>query len=217
MITITKTEKWSIEIATVLVVTAAVLYCSWPLGFILNPSAQRTGLASELGAHGQPYNWLFIWADILSGALLMVACLLLVKLFHAEGWRKFGLAMLALYGLCGALDAALPLSCLPSLQVCGPIFHDPVIILHGIIDFTGSAALIGTLGAEWIYAYKHHRSWLPWIYIIGGGGIIFAGLSLWFILVNGPGYWAQRYYITLSCVWVASLPFVFRLQKRAKL
>lgn len=214
---LSKKEKWSFQIAAALVVTAAVLYCSWPLGFWLNPVAEKTGLASELGAYHQPYNWLFIWADIVSGAMLMAACALLAKQFKAEGWRKVGIVLLALYGLCASLDAALPLSCLPSEQICGPVFHNPSLVLHGVIDFIGSAALVGTLFVEWLYAWRQHRSWLPWIYVIGGGGLVFAGLSFWFIMVNGPGYWAQRYYITLSCIWVASLPFVLRAQTRGVL
>jgi hypothetical membrane protein len=213
---LTRKEKWALEIATVFVVTAAVLYCSWPLGFILNPTAEKTGLASELGALHQPYNWLFIWADIVSGVLLAAACWLLAKQMHAQGWRKAGLILLAIYGICGALDAALPIRCLPSEQICGPILHDPLLIFHGLIDFIGSLALVGTFVAEWRYAKRYHPAWLPWIYIIGSGGMLFAALSLYFILTHGPGYWAQRYYITLSCVWVASLPFVFRAQSRAK-
>jgi hypothetical protein len=213
----TKKEKWALEIATVFVVTAAVLYCSWPLGFILNPTAEKTGLASELGALHQPYNWLFIGADIASGVLLGMACWLLAKQLRAEGWRKAGLILLALYGVCGALDAALPIRCLPSVQACGPIWHDPMLILHGVFDIAGSAALVGTVFAEWMYVRRKHQRWLPWIYMIGGGGVVFAGLSLYFILTHGPGYWAQRYYITLSCVWVASLPFVFRTQRQHQL
>lgn len=201
-------------VAAALVVVASALYCSWPLGFWLNPVANRTGLASELGAWGQPYNWLFIWADIISGVLLVIACVMLAKLFHATGWRKLGLQMLALYGICGALDAAIPLRCLPSVQVCGSVLHDPIIILHGIVDVIGSAALVGTLVAEWVYAHKYHKGWLPWIYIVGGGGLVFAGLSLLFIIFAGPGFWTQRSYITLSCVWVASLPFIFHRQRR---
>lgn len=210
----TRKEKWAFKIAAVLVITAAVLYCSWPLGFILNPSAEKTGLASELGAYHQPYNWLFISTDIISGVFLVAACWLLAREFNAKGWRKAGLILLAVYGISGALDAALPISCIPSLQTCGSVWHDPMLILHGIIDFIGSVALIGTLIAEWVYARRNHPNWLPWIYVIGVGGVVFAGLSLWFILVNGPGYWAQRYYITLSCIWVASLPFIFRSQSR---
>ncbi len=210
---LTKTEKWRIEVATVLTVMAAVLYCSWPLGFWLNPKAQKTGLASELGGFGQPYNWLFIGADIVSGIFLALACVLFARQFKAAGWRKWALILLAMYGLCGALDAALPIRCFPSLQYCGSVFHSPLLVLHGIIDIIGSVALIGTLVAEWAYARRYHPSWQKWVYLIGGGGVVFAALSLLFIVVNGPGYWAQRYYITLSCIWVASLPFVFRLQK----
>jgi hypothetical protein len=214
---LSKKEKWSFEIAAALVVTAAVLYCSWPLGFILNPTAEKTGLASELGAYHQPYNWLFIWADILSGALLVAACALLAKLSKAEGWRKVGLILLALYGLCGALDASLPISCLPSEQVCGPVFHSPMLMVHGVVDIIGSTALVGTLIAGWLYARRYHPAWLKWIYFIGGGGVLFGIMSAVFLFMHGPGYWAQRYYITLSCVWVASLPFLFRAQERAKL
>lgn len=211
---LTKNEKRGFVIAAMLAVTAAVLYCSWPLGFILNPTAEKTGLASELGAYHQPYNWLFIGADIASGAMLMMACVLLAREFKAEGWRKAGLVLLAVYGLCAALDASLPLDCLPTEQVCGPIFHNPLLVLHGVIDIIGSAALVGTLMAEWIYAKLYHPNWLKWIYIMGSGGVIFGLLSAVFLLTHGPGYWAQRYYITLSCIWVASLPFVFRAQQR---
>ncbi len=213
----TKREVWGFWTAAVAVAVAAVLYCSWPLGFWLNPMAEKTGLASELGAYGQPYNWLFIGADVASGALLAAACMVLWRLFGTHGWRRASLVLLLIYGACGALDAALPVHCLPSVQTCGPILHDPMLIVHGAVDFIGSAALLGTLLAEWVYARQHHRSWLPWIYIIGSGGVLFALLSLVFLLAHGPGYWAQRYYITLSCVWVASLPFVFRAQKRATL
>ncbi len=209
-----KKEKWRFEISAALVVIAALLYTSWPLGFILNPRAEKNGLASELGAYHQPYNWLFIGADIASGVLLVAACWLLAKQFQAKGWRKTGLVLLAVYGVTGALDASLPLSCLPTEQVCGPVFHNPMLIIHGIIDITGSVALVGTLFAEWIYARKYHPSWLKWIYLIGGGGVLFGVLSAVFLFTHGPGYWAQRYYITLSCVWVASLPFVFRAQAR---
>lgn len=189
---------------------AAALYCSWPLGFWLNPAASRTGLASELGAHGQPYSWFFIWADIASGLLVVVASLLLAQLHRVKGWRLTCLIMLAIYGVCGALDAGLPLHCVPSLQVCGPIFHDPELILHGVIDYIGSVTLLGTLIAAWIIARRQHRHWLPWIYGVGIAGIVFALLSLLFMIIGGPGYWAQRYYITIGCIWVASIPFVLR-------
>lgn len=200
-----------------LVIVAALLYCSWPLGFWLNPVATRTGLASELGGYHQPYNWFFIGADVLSGVLLLWAVLVLYRMLHPHKALRVCLVLLGIYGVCGALDAVMPLKCLPSLQVCGPIFNDPMLVLHGVVDITGSLTLIGTLVAAWVYVRQHNRKWLVWLYIIGGGGVVFGVLSAYFLLTHGPGYWAQRYYITLSCVWVATIPFALLGPNRATL
>lgn len=54
-------------------VVAGLLYSSWPLGYWLNPQADH-GLASNLEALHQPYNWLFILIDISSGVLTFIAC-----------------------------------------------------------------------------------------------------------------------------------------------
>ncbi|HEY4160476.1 MAG TPA: DUF998 domain-containing protein [Candidatus Saccharimonadales bacterium] len=200
--------------AATVTILSAIIYCSWPLGFWLNPQAMQSGLASELGALGQPYNWVFIWGDIVSGVLLVAAVALLLKLYRLTGWARLALVFLAIYGICGALDAALPMHCLPSEQTCGSIFSDPMLILHGAFDLIGSIALIGTLVAVTVHVYRQNRQWLPWIYVIGIGGTLFAIASGIFYIWGGPGYWAQRYYITLSCIWVASMPFILR-PKRA--
>jgi hypothetical protein len=196
--------------AALFTICAALLYCSWPLGFVLNPHAMRSGLASELGAFGQPYNWVFIGGDVLSGMLLVLAAGLLLHVYRLRGPARLAVILLAVYGVCGALDAALPMRCLPSQEVCGPIFHDPLLVLHGVFDFAGSFALLGTLLAAAVYVKEHNSQWRPWIYAIGAGGVVFALLSVVFYATHGPGYWAQRYYITLSCIWVASLPFIVR-------
>ena len=211
----TRKRIWFVVAASFTAI-AAILYCSWPLGFWLNPTVSKDGLASELGAHGQPYNWLFIGSDVTSGILLAAASLLLLKILKTDYWEKVCLIALAVYAICGAIDAALPLQCLPSLQVCGPVLQNPVLILHGIVDITGSVALIVTLFAAWQSIRRIHRNWTLWIYIIGIGGIVFAALSGLFILFHGPGYWAQRYYLTLSCIWVATVPFVL-VKKHATL
>jgi hypothetical protein len=133
-------------------------------------------------------------------------------LYNLTGLAKWAMVFLAIYGICGALDAALPETCIPSEQVCGPILSDPMLILHGIFDLSGSVALIGTLVAAAVFVHKVEPSprWRTWIYVIGAGGTIFALASGVFYVWGGPGYWAQRYYITLSCIWVASIPFVLR-------
>ncbi len=99
----TKHERKFFGIAAILTVSSALLYCSWPLGFLLNPIASRTGLASELGAYGQPYNWVFIWGDIVSGVLLSAAVIMLIRLYRPDGWALLALILLAAYGVFGAL------------------------------------------------------------------------------------------------------------------
>jgi hypothetical protein len=154
----------------------------------------------------------FIWGDIVSGVLLVAGVSILIRLYDLAGWAKWAMVCLAIYGICGALDAALPESCVPSERICGPILSDPMLILHGIFDLAGSIALIGTLVAAAIFVHKVEPSprRRTWTYIIGAGGTIFALASGIFFIWGGPGYWAQRYYITLSCVWVASMPFVLK-------
>jgi hypothetical protein len=205
-----KKRERKFVIAAALTILSAALYCSWPLGLWLNPRASQNGLASELGAFGQPYNWVFIWGDIISGALLLAGCLLLIRMYSLKGWARLSVILLAVYGVCGALDAALPMSCLPSEQACGSVFSSPMLILHGTFDLAGTTALFFTLVAAAIFVHNTSRQWRTWIYIIGTGGTVFALLSGVFYIWGGPGYWAQRYYLTLSCIWVASMPFVLR-------
>lgn len=205
-----KNERKFFTVASILTIASAVLYCSWPLGILLNPLASRRGLASELGAYGQPYNWLFIWGDIVSGILLVGAVFVLIRMYELQGWSKLALLLLALYGICGACDASLPMSCLPSEHACGPVLHDPMLIIHGIFDLTGSVALFGTLVVTAVHVHINSKEWKMWIYVIGLAGTLFAVASGVFYVWGGPGYWAQRYYITLSCIWVASIPFVHR-------
>ncbi len=210
-----RTERAVFFSVAALTILSAALYCSWPLGFWLNPEAMQDGLASELGAFGQPYDWVFIWGDIVSGVLLVIVVTMLVRLYKQTSWARLALIFLAIYGLCGALDAALPLHCLPSEEVCGPVLHDPMLIVHGSFDLIGSTALIGTLVAAGGFVHKQNREWWPWICLVGIGGTLFAIASGVFYIWGGPGYWAQRYYITLSCVWVASMPFVLRPKRGA--
>lgn len=205
-----KHERKFFTIASILTIVSAILYCSWPLGIWLNPTASEKGLASELGAYGQPYNWIFIWGDIVSGISLVGAVAILIHMYRLQGWARTSMILLAVYGVCGALDAALPMSCLPSEQVCGPVLHDPLLILHGLFDLVGTTSLFITLVITAVHVHINSLEWRMWIYTIGIGGTLFAIVSGIFYVWGGPGYWAQRYYITLSCIWVMSMPFIFR-------
>src|SRR5206468_1047523 len=78
------------------------------------------------------------------------------------------------------------------------------------IDLLGCAALLLTLFAAWRAVPAERTRALLWIQFITVASLIFAMLSVVLWLLHGPGYWAQRYYITVSCIWVASIPFVLR-------
>jgi hypothetical protein len=101
---------------------AALAYCSWPVGYLVNPSLAAGALASELEARGQPYSWLFILLDCATGA----AALLVVRLSWPTrdsaniSWRRAGLVSYGLFGLSTAIDAVIPVGCgnLP-LNRCG--------------------------------------------------------------------------------------------------
>jgi hypothetical protein len=92
---------------------AALAYCSWPVGYLVNPSLAAGALASELEARGQPYSWLFILLDCATGA----AALLVVRLtWPTRGsvnttWRRAGLVSYALFGISTGIDALIPVGC----------------------------------------------------------------------------------------------------------
>jgi hypothetical protein len=101
------------RIALALCIVAAVLYNSWPLGYILNSQTARYGFASTLERAGQPHYQLFVLGDILTGvSLTAVAALALLKLIPLIGAKRYivaSLGGLVLFGLSTALAAILPL------------------------------------------------------------------------------------------------------------
>ncbi len=120
---------------------AAFLYSSWPLGYIFNPFVWRHDLASQLAAPHQPYNWLFIVADILTGFILVVIGLLQLKR------RSSLISPLSVYGyvffgILVALAAMTPLNCDPAVDNCGPILRDPRLIIHGICSIVSVVFLL---------------------------------------------------------------------------
>lgn len=92
---------------------AAIAYSSWPVAYLVNPSLAATALASELEESGQPYSWLFVLLDCVTG----VAALIVVRLAWPEKdsaeRRLLVLALIgyALFGLATAVDALIPVSC----------------------------------------------------------------------------------------------------------
>jgi hypothetical protein len=101
---------------------AALAYCSWPVGYLVNPSLAAGALASELEARGQPYSWLFILLDCATGAaaLIVVALSWPTRGSGNTTWRRAGLISYALFGISTAIDAVVPVGCgSVSLDRCG--------------------------------------------------------------------------------------------------
>ena len=193
---------------TILTVIAGIIYCSWPLGIWLNPAVGSRGLASELEALHQPYNWLFITLDILSGLLVCVAVGLMWHWHNKRSYRWLFAVLVnfALFGIFTAIDAILPLRCTPSTDVCQGIAGNPLLIAHGFFSVSASVCLFVSVAVIWWLRRKRGGSTMMALLI--AGWTLFGILSLIFALdPSGPGYWSQHYYITLCSIWTAILPY----------
>jgi hypothetical protein len=145
----------------------ALLYCSWPLSFILNPSVGRRDLASELEAPHQPYNWVFISLDVLSGLGLFILCVLQYRAVVNKRRIKWSVMSYGIFGLLAAVAALVPLNCDPTAQQCGALIDDPLILIHGLASilsvvalFFGTALITGT-------TYFHESAKKSWKWIAG--------------------------------------------------
>lgn len=198
------------RIVYLLAIAAGVLYCSWPLEYWLNPTvAHRHGLASELGAAGQPYAWLFDMTDIIACLLIFTLSLIMLRLYRIERWLRFSLMAYLSFAVLTTLDALLPLNCLPSSGSCGDVLHNPLIVLHGVVSISASLALFFSAVCCWLVALKSDFRRLHHImYGVLWGYVLFGTLSFIFLFVQGPGYLTQDYFIVLTSIWIGLLPVV---------
>ncbi len=102
------------RVAFSLCLVAAIVYNSWPLGFTLNNQTAHFGLASDLERTGQPYSWLFILGDVLTGLLILTICLIIrFKLWpklRSRSWAAVYLGLLV-FGSFTAVGALVTSQC----------------------------------------------------------------------------------------------------------
>jgi hypothetical protein len=190
---------------TVLATLSGVLYSSWPLGYWFNPAVSKTGLASGLEALHQPYNWVFIAADIASSLLIILVCWLIwQRLKHAKQRRLLDAVVLnvGIFGAGTIADTLLPMHCEPSLQHCPSFTVDYYLLFHGIFSILAAACLFFGLALLW----WHHRRNLILISLMFGY-MLFSLFSLFEILGWLTGNWSQHFYLTLCSVLLALLPY----------
>ncbi|MEP7088896.1 MAG: DUF998 domain-containing protein [Nocardioidaceae bacterium] len=132
----------------------AVAYSSFVLSaWAGSPLPVSRGYVSELEAVGQPHRDVFRWADVLSGAgLVVVALIVAVHLVARRHGGLVGCAMLALAGFASLLDAANSMSCVPSIDAFCRAQQDTasglvrqVIAPHTISSLLGFLAAAGAM------------------------------------------------------------------------
>lgn len=192
--------------AFVLAVLAGLLYCSWPLAFVLNPGVARS-LASQLEAPNQPYNWVFIAGDVLTGVVLLAVGVIQFKALRLGRLVRWSMAGYAIFGLLSAVAALLPLNCDPQARTCGQIIANPLLILHGAASIISVLALLMSVILLGLYSYYQQSSPLArqifrallvsWL-LFGVGSV----LEFWY---HPGGNASQDYFITLCSVSVVAV------------
>ncbi len=185
---------------------AALLYCSWPLGYIFDPQVERYSLASELQALHHPYNWLFIVTDVLAGVLLLGVS---VWLFGQakSGWQKLAVGTLAGFGLLVALAALTPLSCDPATKACGPLIDNSAVLVHGFASIVSVVLLFVSLVAVHFSLKKVSASQTlrASVLVLLFGWLLFAVGSILEIISHAQGNTLQDYFITICSISIVAV------------
>ncbi len=204
MISVSKTDNFW-PILGILAVLSGIMYSSWPLGYWLNPAVSQAGLASALEGIGQPYNWLFIVADIISSLLIVIVCWLIwrkVRGTHDKVLIDIALFNVVLFAAGTIIDAALPLRCDPSIMHCPSFTHDHLLLVHGLFSIQAGICLFISLVILW---WHHRRTVLLNSLLVGY--LLFSLFSVLALFYTSLGNWSQHYYLTLCGVWLVLLPF----------
>lgn len=210
---------------TAIMLLAGALYSSWPLGRWLNPQANR-GLASNLEALHQPYNWLFISFDVICGLLVCVVCWKLLNFVRRNASTdtqlglKIAISGTAIFGLFTAIDALLPLNCIEGSAHCVSPLNNPYYVIHGIFSIGSIAGLTISIFAIWLLLFLKEKTVLRLAHLTPAMFLIvwlsFGILTLDLVLHNRSSDIAQHFFIGFCSLWLVTLPYFVRLVVRLK-
>ena len=200
---------------TVTAAVAGLLYCSWPLGYSLDPIANE-GLASNLQAAGQPYSWLFVALDIASGLLI---CLVAWKLYRRlvnrshSRWLVAAIVGFGIFGILTMVDAVLPIDCIAPAHTCKPIFEDPYFIIHGVASVGSIYGLTVSIVCLWWLLIRDQRIGTAFRYLLHSTMVVWFGFGLGtadLIYLNKSSALSQHIFIVVCSLWTAAMPYLVR-------
>lgn len=174
-------EQKSLSINTIarspliwLALLAALFYCSWPLGYLLNPMVAHHAMASELESARQPYNWLFVGLDVAAGCALLVGGIIqLVR--SRSNLLRLGIVGYMVFGLLVVVAAAVPFNCNSMAGSCGGAADRLSLMVHGAASIASVVCLLASLIIALRLFAQHHAS--RWLQLA-----LMAFLAVWGIL-----------------------------------
>jgi hypothetical protein len=192
---------------TILSIVAGIIYNSWPLGFVLNPTVAHHGLASELAGVNQPYNWVFIYGDVVS-SLMMLFIVFNIWSFMMHKtkskWLWLSLGGMVIFCITASIAALCPLQCISAIERCPTFVHNPITLLHAITSVAAGFSVLAFVTGLWLNKKRDYFLALQFIivFLIGSWALIV-------LFTPGTDLVAQYTFISLSSLCMAAYPWSF--------
>jgi uncharacterized membrane protein len=134
--------------------SGALLYNNWLLGYWLNSRITVGGLVSDLQVHDQPYSWLFILGDVLSGLAIALAAYFIYRLWRpCDRLRLYLIIGYLCFGIFTAIAAILPIHCGANILQCA-LGNNQTFGIHDIIGAIASFGQFISLLTLWRLSVK---------------------------------------------------------------
>jgi hypothetical protein len=157
---------------------AALSYSSWPLGYILNPVVSRHDLASQLEAMHQPFNWVFIGMDVLTGVAVTFAGIRQIGARGEGALLRWCAAGYVAFGWLTALAALVPVNDAGTQGARRSLIHNPPLIVHDVSSNLSAVLLfLSALALGAIVSRRHAALASHWAFG--------AALTSWIVFGSG--------------------------------
>jgi Protein of unknown function (DUF998) len=203
---------------------AAILYSSWPLGYVLNPVVGRHDLASQLEARHEPFNWVFIGMDIATGLAITIVGMWQMNAGGKRALLKWCALSYVAFGALVALAAAMPLNCNPETRgACGPLLRNPVLLVHGLSSILSVLFLLFSTIALGASVYQRRgRGPAYRLFVATLAGWLAFGIGYFVeVLAHNSSNLLQYYFITVCSVSIVlvigAIEYLHLLDERRQL